>query len=114
MNTFKKHSLHVAVLVGLSVIGSAGTAEAIHIDNSAMVHVTPYTYQFVNVQGQMQYFTLFLPYDVAQQARPTRNGLMRTIYHDPWRMQKQKARMYEVRHQIRLVKWRDMNVGLSV
>ena len=113
MNTFKKHSLHLAVLCGLGAFGVAGASEAIPTSNGAKVHITPYTYQYVTVQRKMQYFTLFLPYDVAQQARPTRNNLIWAIYRDPWQMQKPKARMYEARYRVRSVKWRDMNVGPS-
>ena len=44
MNTFKKNSLHVAVLAGLAAIGAAGTAEAVHInpDGTGQVLVYPY------------------------------------------------------------------------
>ena len=44
MNTFKKNSLHVAVLAGLAAIGAAGTAEAVHInpDGTGQVLVFPY------------------------------------------------------------------------
>lgn len=44
MNTFKKKSLHVAVLSGLAAIGAAGTAEAVHInpDGTGQVLIFPY------------------------------------------------------------------------
>ena len=44
MNTFKKKSLHVAVIAGLAAIGAAGTAEAVHInpDGTGQVLVFPY------------------------------------------------------------------------
>ena len=32
MNTFKKKSLHAAVLAGLGALGAAGTANAVHIN----------------------------------------------------------------------------------
>ena len=44
MNTFKKNSMHVAVLAGLAAIGAAGTAEAVHInpDGTGQVLIYPY------------------------------------------------------------------------
>ena len=44
MNTFKKKSLHVAVLAGLGALGAAGTANAVHInpDGEGQVLIYPY------------------------------------------------------------------------
>ena len=44
MNTFKKKSLHAAVLAGLAALGAAGTANAVHInpDGLGQVLVFPY------------------------------------------------------------------------
>lgn len=44
MNTFKKKSLHAAVLAGLAALGAAGTANAVHInpDGQGQVLVFPY------------------------------------------------------------------------
>ncbi len=44
MNTFKKKSLHAAVLAGLGAIGAVGTAEAVHInpDGQGQVLIYPY------------------------------------------------------------------------
>ncbi len=44
MNTFKKKSLHAAVLAGLAALGAAGTANAVHInpENLGQVVIFPY------------------------------------------------------------------------
>jgi hypothetical protein len=44
MNTFKKKSLHAAVLAGLGALGAAGTADAVHLnpDGTGQVLVYPY------------------------------------------------------------------------
>lgn len=44
MNTFKKNSLHVAVLAGLGALGAAGTAEAVHINPDGLGQVLIYPY----------------------------------------------------------------------
>ena len=44
MNTFKKKSLHAAVLAGLGALGAAGTANAVNINPEGLgqVHIFPY------------------------------------------------------------------------
>jgi hypothetical protein len=44
MNTFKKKSLHVAVLAGLGAITAAGTANAVHINPDGLGQVLIYPY----------------------------------------------------------------------
>ncbi len=44
MNTFKKKSLHAAVLVGLGVLGAAGTVNAVHINLDGLGQVVIYPY----------------------------------------------------------------------
>ncbi len=44
MNTFKKKSLHVAVLAGLGAIAAAGTANAVHINPDGLGQVLIYPY----------------------------------------------------------------------
>ena len=47
MNTFKKKSLHVAVLAGLGAIGAAGTANAVHINPDGLGEVLVFPYYTV-------------------------------------------------------------------
>ena len=44
MNTFKKKSLHAAVLAGLGALGAAGTANAVHINPDGLGQVVLYPY----------------------------------------------------------------------
>ena len=44
MNTFKKKSLHAAVLAGLGALGVAGTANAVHINPDGLGQVVIYPY----------------------------------------------------------------------
>ena len=44
MNTFKKKSLHAAVLAGLGALGAAGTANAVHINPDGLGQVVIYPY----------------------------------------------------------------------
>ena len=47
MNTFKKKSLHAAVLAGLGALGAAGTANAVHINPDGLGQVVIYPYYTV-------------------------------------------------------------------
>ena len=47
MNTFKKKSLHAAVLAGLGALGAAGTANAVHINPDGLGQVLIYPYYTV-------------------------------------------------------------------
>ena len=47
MNTFKKKSLHAAVLAGLGALGVAGTANAVHINPEGLGQVLLYPYYTV-------------------------------------------------------------------
>ena len=47
MNTFKKKSLHAAVLAGLGALGAAGTANAVHINPDGFGQVVIYPYYTV-------------------------------------------------------------------
>lgn len=47
MNTFKKNSLHAAVLAGLGALGVAGTANAVHINPDGLGQVVLYPYYTV-------------------------------------------------------------------
>lgn len=51
MNTFKKKSLHAAVLAGLGAIGAAGTAEAVHINPDGLGQVLIYPYYTARTVG---------------------------------------------------------------
>ena len=44
MNTFKKKSLHAAVLAGLGALGAAGTANAVHINPDGLGQIVVYPY----------------------------------------------------------------------
>ena len=47
MNTFKKKSLHAAVLAGLGALGAAGTANAVHVNPEGLGQVVIYPYYTV-------------------------------------------------------------------
>ena len=47
MNTFKKKSLHAAVLAGLGALGAAGTANAVHINPEGLGQVVIFPYYTV-------------------------------------------------------------------
>jgi hypothetical protein len=51
MNTFKRKSLHAAVLAGLGAMGVAGTASAIHVNDNGTGEVLIYPYFTVRSDG---------------------------------------------------------------
>jgi hypothetical protein len=51
MNTFKRKSLHAAVLAGLGAIGAAGTASAVHLNDNGTGEVLIYPYFTVRSDG---------------------------------------------------------------
>jgi hypothetical protein len=51
MNTFKRKSLHAAVLAGLGAVGLAGTAEAVHVNPDHLGSVLIYPYYTVRADG---------------------------------------------------------------
>lgn len=57
MNTFKKKSLHAAVLAGLGALGAAGTADAVHLNPDGLGQVLIYPYYTVRTSGAAAYNT---------------------------------------------------------
>jgi hypothetical protein len=57
MNTFKKKSLHAAVLAGLGALGAAGTADAVHLNPDGTGQVLIYPYYTVRTSGAAAYNT---------------------------------------------------------
>ncbi len=51
MNTFKRKSLHAAVLAGLGAVGLAGTANAVHVNPDGLGSVLIYPYYTVRADG---------------------------------------------------------------
>lgn len=51
MNTFKRKSLHAAVLAGLGAVGFAGTANAVHVAQDGLGSVLLYPYYTVRADG---------------------------------------------------------------
>ena len=51
MNTFKRKSLHAAVLAGLGAMGVAGTAQAVHVNPEGLGSVLIYPYYTVRADG---------------------------------------------------------------
>jgi len=51
MNTFKRKSLHAAVLAGLGAVGMAGTANAVHVNPDGLGSVLIYPYYTVRADG---------------------------------------------------------------
>jgi hypothetical protein len=51
MNTFKRKSLHAAVLAGLGAVGFAGTASAVHVNPDGVGQVLLYPYYTVRADG---------------------------------------------------------------
>jgi hypothetical protein len=51
MNTFKRKSLHAAVLAGLGAVGMAGTANAVHVNPDHLGSVLIYPYFTVRADG---------------------------------------------------------------
>lgn len=51
MNTFKRKSLHAAVLAGLGAVGFAGTASAVHVAQDGLGSVLLYPYFTVRADG---------------------------------------------------------------
>ena len=58
MNTFKKKSLHVAVLAGLGALGAAGTADAVHINPDGLGQVLLFPYYTTRSVGSNAYNSL--------------------------------------------------------
>jgi hypothetical protein len=57
MNTFKKKSLHAAVLAGLGALGAAGTADAVHLNPDGLGQVLIYPYYTTRASGAAQFNT---------------------------------------------------------
>ncbi len=57
MNTFKKKSLHAAVLAGLGALGAAGTADAVHLNPDGLGQVLIYPYYTARSAGAAAYNT---------------------------------------------------------
>ena len=51
MNTFKRKSMHAAVLAGLGAVGLAGTANAVHVNPDGLGSVLIYPYFTTRADG---------------------------------------------------------------